>query len=116
MIFENRFRETFFVDSGHVPMSNPFHDGGVHLLEGTDPEYGSLAGQGTTAFPRRMWTATDAWGIIYGAAVIDHDGSLLYSSSDIRPDGLRIKAGARGRHACGENRSGSAGLADLQCV
>lgn len=31
--------------------------------------------------------------IIYGAAVIDHDGSLLYSSSDIRPDGLRIKLG-----------------------
>ena len=91
--FENRFRETFFVDSGHVPMSNPFHDGGVHLLEGTDPEYGSLAGQGNHSLSTADVDGDGCMEIIYGAAVIDHDGSLLYSSSDIRPDGLRIKLG-----------------------
>lgn len=31
--------------------------------------------------------------IIYGAAVIDHDGSLLYSSYDYRPDGVYTKLG-----------------------
>ena len=91
--FENRFRETFFVDSGHVPMSNPFNDGGVHLLEGTDPEYGSLAGQGNHSLSTADVDGDGCMEIIYGAAVIDHDGSLLYSSSDIRPDGLRIKLG-----------------------
>ena len=72
---------------------NPFNDGGVHLLEGTDPEYGSLAGQGNHSLSTADVDGDGCMEIIYGAAVIAHDGSLLYSSSDIRPDGLRIKLG-----------------------
>ena len=57
---------------------------GSICVEGTDPEYGTLAGQGQ---PQPAPADVDGDGcmeIIYGAAVIDHDGSLLYSSYDIQ--------------------------------
>ena len=44
--FDNCFREKFRVDSGHVPMDNPFRAEGIHEVEGTDPVYAALAGQG----------------------------------------------------------------------
>lgn len=91
--FENRFRETFSVDSGFVPMSNPFCDGAVHDIVGTDPVYGILAGQGNHSLSTADVDGDGCMEIVYGGAVIDHDGSVLYSSYGIRPDGVRAKFG-----------------------
>ena len=91
--FENRFRENFRADSGHVLMDNPFRGEGIHELEGTDPIYASLAGQGNHSLSAADVDGDGCMEIIYGAAVIDHDGSLLYSSYDRRPDGVRAKLG-----------------------
>lgn len=91
--FENRFRENFRADSGHVLMDNPFRGEGIHELEGTDPIYASLAGQGNHSLSTADVDGDGCMEIIYGAAVIDHDGSLLYSSYDRRPDGVRAKLG-----------------------
>ena len=91
--FDNCFREKFRVDSGHVPMANPFRAEGIHEVEGTDPVYGALAGQGNHSLAAADVDGDGCMEIIYGAAVIDHDGSLLYSSYDYRPDGVRAKLG-----------------------
>ncbi len=76
-------------DTGWAIMSNPFNDG-PHGRDGTDPELGPLAGQGAHSL-----TAADVDGdgkdeIVYGSGTVDHDGSLLYSSSDIMPAGSAI--------------------------
>ena len=91
--FDNCFREKFRVDSGHVPMANPFRAEGIHEVEGPDPVYGALAGQGNHSLAAADVDGDGCMEIIYGAAVIDHDGSLLYSSYDYRPDGVRAKLG-----------------------
>lgn len=91
--FENKFRETFTVDSGFVPMSNPFRDDAIHDICGEDPVYGILAGQGNHSLAAADVDGDGCMEIIYGAAVIDHDGSLLYSSYGTRPDGVRAKFG-----------------------
>lgn len=91
--FENRFREYFSIDSGFVPMKNPFHDREIHDLMGTDPVYGALAGQGDHSLSTADVDGDGCMELIYGAAVIDHDGTLLYSSYDVRPDGVRAKLG-----------------------
>ncbi len=85
--FEGRHREYFKVDSGFVPMKNPFarcaQDGGL----GTDPVYGCIAGQGDHSLSVADVDGDGCHEIIYGAATIDHDGSVLYSSADLMPDG-----------------------------
>ena len=91
--FENTFREKFSIDSGYVPMSNPFNDEEAHENAGTDPVYGTLAGQGNHSLSTADVDGDGCMEIIYGAAVIDHDGSLLYSSYDYRPDGVYTKLG-----------------------
>lgn len=91
--FENTFHEVFCVDSGFVPMGNPFHCASVHGEEGADPVYGRLAGQGNHSLSTADVDGDGCMEIIYGAAVIDHDGSLLYSSYDYRPDGVYTKLG-----------------------
>lgn len=92
--FENRFRETFCADSGYVPMENPFSDSGAeHNRAGTDPVYGRLAGQGNHSLSTADVDGDGCMEIIYGGAVIDHDGSLLYSSYDYRPDGVYTRLG-----------------------
>ncbi len=91
--FENKFREAFSVDSGFVPMKNPFRDDEIHDICGEDPVYGSLAGQGNHSLAAADVDGDGCMEIIYGAAVIDHDGSLLYSSYGTRPDGVRAKFG-----------------------
>jgi hypothetical protein len=78
--------ERWYVDSGWTPMSNPFNDA-PHGVDGTDPEFGSITTQGFHSL-----TASDVDGdgkheIVYGAATIDDDGSLLYSSFDTLPEG-----------------------------
>ncbi len=91
--FENKFREYFSIDSGFVPMTNPFNERSIHDVKGTDPVYGILAGQGNHSLSTADVDGDGCMEIIYGAAVIDHDGSLLYSSYDYRPDGVYAKLG-----------------------
>lgn len=91
--FENRFREYFNIDSGFVLMQNPFDDNGIHDGRGTDLVYGALAGQGNHSLSTADVDGDGCMEIIYGAAVIDHDGSLLYSSYDNKPDGVYAKLG-----------------------
>ncbi len=91
--FENKFREKFSIDSGHVPMKNPFCAGDSHDRMGTDPVYGSLAGQGNHSLSTADVDGDGYMEIIYGAATIDHDGTILYSSYGYRPDGVYAKLG-----------------------
>lgn len=85
--FDRKFKEYWSIDTGFVPMSNPFkanpHDKGV----GTDPEFGKLVGQGNHSLSTADVDGDGCQEIIYGAAVIDHDGSILYSSYGYLPDG-----------------------------
>lgn len=90
--FEAKFRETWRVDSGFIPMKNPFNDF-PHAFAGSDPVYGELAGQGNHSISAADVDGDGCMEIIYGAACIDHDGSLLYSSYDRRPDGVLAKMG-----------------------
>ncbi len=91
--FGNAFHEVFAIDSGFVPMKNPFDSREVHDSIGTDPVYGRLAGQGNHSLATADIDGDGCMEIIYGAAVIDHDGSLLYSSYGYRPDGVYAKLG-----------------------
>lgn len=89
---EGRHRQRFLVDSGHVPMSNPFCDH-PHAGTGTDEVFGVLAGQGNHSLATADIDGDGCQEIIYGAAVIDHDGSVSYSSYGMLPDGRRAKFG-----------------------
>jgi hypothetical protein len=71
-------------DSGHVPMSNPFNDG-PHGGTGSDPELGTLAGQGFHSLSVADVDGDGKQEIVYGSATLDDDGSLLYSSFDELP-------------------------------
>ncbi|MBE1488363.1 rhamnogalacturonan lyase [Plantactinospora soyae] len=81
-----RLRENWYVDSGWVPMTNPFNDG-PHGREGTDPEYGTLTTQGAHSLSVADVDADGKQEVVYGGATIDHDGSLLYSSYGVLPPG-----------------------------
>jgi len=85
--FEGRHREYFKVDSGYVPMKNPFARSREDGELGTDPVYGCIAGQGDHSLSVADVDGDGCHEIIYGAATIDHDGSVLYSSADRMPDG-----------------------------
>lgn len=74
------------VDSGWTPMTNPFNDG-PHGRLGTDPEFGSLTTQGFHSLSAADVDGDGRQEIVYGAATIDDDGSLLYSSFDTLPEG-----------------------------
>lgn len=74
-----KLRERWYVDSGHAPMSNPFNDG-PHGVDGTDPEFGTITTQGFHSLSVADVDEDGNQEVIYGAATIDHDGSLLYSS------------------------------------
>lgn len=91
--FENTFHEKFVVDSGFVPMKNPFNDREIHDIIGTDPVYGKIAGQGNHSLATADVDGDGFMEIIYGGCVIDHDGSVLYSSYGYRPDGVYAKFG-----------------------
>jgi len=77
-------KEQWDVDSGWTPMTNPFNDG-PHGRLGTSEEYGSLTTQGAHSLSTADVDGDGKQEIIYGSATIDHDGSLLYSSSDVMP-------------------------------
>lgn len=91
--FDRKFKETWSIDSGYVTMSNPFDDAMAHEEKGTDPVYGVLAGQGNHSLSTADVDGDGCMEIIYGAACIDHDGSVLYSSYGNRVDGVRAKFG-----------------------
>ncbi len=78
--------EVWFVDSGHAPMTNPFNDG-PHGRLGSDPEYGTLNTQGFHSLSVGDVDGDGNQEIVYGSATIDHDGSLLYSSFSVLPEG-----------------------------
>lgn len=90
--FDGRLKEHWRLDSGFVPMDNPFR-AGPHGNTGRDPIYGVLAGQGNHSLSTADVDGDGCQEIIYGAAVIDHDGSLLYSSFGNLPDGRYVKLG-----------------------
>lgn len=79
-------KEVWYADSGWVNMNNPFGDT-LHLQDGRNEEYGGLAGQGAHALTTADVDGDGCQEIVYGAATIDHDGSLLYSSGGILPEG-----------------------------
>jgi hypothetical protein len=79
-----RLSEEWFVDSGWVPMTNPFNYP-AHGQDGTDPEFATITTQGAHSLSVADVDADGKQEIVYGAATIDHDGSLLYSSFDVMP-------------------------------
>lgn len=81
-----RLKERWYVDSGHVPLTNPFNDG-PHGRDGTDPEFGTITTQGFHSLSVADVDADGRHELVYGAATIDDDGSLLYSSFDTLPAG-----------------------------
>ena len=81
-----KLKERWYVDSGHVPMTNPFNDG-PHGRDGTDPVYGKLTTQGFHSLSAADVDGDGKQEIVYGAATIDDDGSVLYSSFDTLPPG-----------------------------
>jgi rhamnogalacturonan endolyase len=81
-----RLRENWYVDSGWTPMTNPFNDS-PHGRDGTDPRYGTLTTQGFHSLSAADVDGDGRQEIVYGAATIDDDGDLLYSSFATLPDG-----------------------------
>ncbi|MEU1973701.1 rhamnogalacturonan lyase [Microbacterium sp. NPDC019599] len=76
--------QRWFVDSGHVPLANPFNDG-PHGRDGTDPEFATITTQGFHSLSSADVDGDGRHEIVYGSATIDDDGSLLYSSFDTMP-------------------------------
>ena len=81
-----RLKERWDVDSGHVPLSNPFNDS-PHGRDGTDPEFGTITTQGDHSLSFADVDADGRQELVYGSATIDDDGGLLYSSFDVLPEG-----------------------------
>ncbi|MGX7825997.1 rhamnogalacturonan lyase [Actinokineospora sp. 24-640] len=95
-----RLRQRWYVDSGWVPMSNPFNDN-PHNRDGADPRYGSLATQGAHSLSAADVDGDGRHEIVYGGATIDDDGTLRYSSSAVLPPGS-ANPGARERLGHGD--------------
>jgi hypothetical protein len=81
-------QENWFVDSGWITMNNPFHDT-LRLEDGRNEVFGSLAKQGAHSLSIADVDRDGCHEIIYGAATIDHDGTILYSSRGILPPGSK---------------------------
>ncbi|MCR5421363.1 MAG: rhamnogalacturonan lyase [Lachnospiraceae bacterium] len=91
-IVNGKFDCLWKVDSGFVPMDNPFNCN-PHIEDGTDPIYKTLTNQGNHSLSTADVDGDGKQEIIYGAACIDQDGSLLYSSYDKLPNGKMAKLG-----------------------
>jgi hypothetical protein len=74
------------VDSGWVPMTNPFNDT-PHGRDGTSAEFKTLTNQGFHSLSAADVDRDGRQEIVYGSATIDDDGSLLYSSFADLPEG-----------------------------
>ena len=97
---DGHFIRRFTADSGHVPMRNPFNDN-PHAGQGISPTHGLFAGQGNHSMAIADVDGDGCQEIVYGAAVIDQDGSLLYSSYGKMPDGSMAKFGHGDSMHCG---------------
>jgi len=87
------FSERWRVDTGFVPMQNPFRVMPGDASDGVDPDFGILAGQGNHSLSTADVDGDGCMEIIYGAACIDHDGTIRYSTAGTMPDGRRVKLG-----------------------
>ncbi|MEU4425890.1 rhamnogalacturonan lyase [Actinoplanes sp. NPDC024001] len=87
-----KLTRNWYVDSGWTPMTNPFNDS-PHGRDGTDPEFGTLTTQGFHSLSAADVDLDGKQEIVYGAATIDHDGSLLYSSFANLPSGQPARLG-----------------------
>ncbi len=81
-----RLEERWYADSGWVPMANPFNDS-PHGRDGTDPRWATLTTQGAHSLSAADVDGDGKQEVVYGAATLDDDGSLLYSSTGILPPG-----------------------------
>lgn len=90
--FDNRFRETWKIDSGFIPMRNPFAPTPVGAM-GSDPVYGMLVNQGNHSLSVADVDGDGRDEIVYGACVIDDDGSVLYSGQGFLQDGRFLNWG-----------------------
>ncbi|MDR6552194.1 rhamnogalacturonan lyase [Paenibacillus qinlingensis] len=81
-----QLQEHWFIDSGWVPMNNPFNDT-LKQQDGRSEQWGSLAKQGAHSLSIADVDGDGCDEIIYGAATIDHDGTILYSSRGILTEG-----------------------------
>ena len=79
-----RLSRRWYVDSGWVPMTNPFNDS-PHGRDGTDPEFRTITTQGAHSLSVADVDADGRQEIVYGSATINDDGHLLYSSFDVMP-------------------------------
>jgi hypothetical protein len=81
-----RLVQDWHVDSGWTPMTNPFNDS-PHGRDGTDPEFATLTTQGFHSLSAADVDGDGRQEIVYGSATVDDDGSLLYSSFGVLPEG-----------------------------
>jgi rhamnogalacturonan endolyase len=96
-------QQRWFVDSGHVPMTNPFNStqNNPHFRDGADPKYGSITGQGFHSLSASDVDGDGKHEIVYGAATIDDNGDVLYSSKAVLPAGS-ASPGTNGRLGHGD--------------
>jgi hypothetical protein len=104
----------WLADSGHEGMANPF-DAGAGTTPATDPEWGPLTGQGNHSMGAADVDGDGRQELIYGAAALDDDGSLLFSSHDTTPPespnpGQDTKLGHGDTHHLGDLMPGREGL------
>ena len=92
-LVDGRHSLRWSVDTGFLPMKNPFACSPEDPQDGSDPVFGALARQGNHSLSAADVDGDGCMEIVYGAACIDHDGSLLYSSRDRLPDGRMAKLG-----------------------
>ncbi|MBW7457155.1 rhamnogalacturonan lyase, partial [Paenibacillus sepulcri] len=76
--------EYWNVDSGWVPMTNPFFDT-PHGRPGTNPGYEGLTTQGGHSMSVADVDFDGKQEIIYAASTIDDDGTVMYNSSGAMP-------------------------------
>lgn len=81
-----RLTQRWQVDSGQVPMTNPFNDS-PHGRDGTDPVYGGVTTQGDHSLSAADVDGDGRQELVYGSVTFDDDGSVLYSSHDVLPEG-----------------------------
>ncbi|RED59178.1 cohesin domain-containing protein [Cohnella lupini] len=78
--------EYWTVDSGWVPMTNPFFDN-PHGRLGTNPGYEGLTTQGGHSMTAADVDSDGKQEIIYAASTIDDDGTVMYNSAGVMPVG-----------------------------
>lgn len=92
----NKIQDYWGIDSGFVEMTNPFFwmPGTTDTGLGNIPEAAYFAGQGDHSVSFADVDGDGCQEIIYGAAIVDHDGTLYSSAMAARPtDGEVVRFG-----------------------